>query len=98
MSLPADPLLIADDTSLVQAPGETAPADQDVVVRGRRQLVLRRLRRNKAAMASLVVLALMFVAAFLGPTVYQAITGWSYSDQDFRAFLQPTSADNWFGT
>jgi peptide/nickel transport system permease protein len=97
MSLPADPLLIADDTSLVEAPLET-PADQEVVVRGRRQLVMRRLRRNRAAMASLVVLAVLFVAAFLGPTVYQAITGWSYSDQDFTAFLQSPSPDHWFGT
>jgi peptide/nickel transport system permease protein len=66
MSLPADPLLIAEDTSLIQAPGESAPADQDVIVRGRRQLVLRRLRRNKAAMASLVVLALLWIVAFVG--------------------------------
>jgi peptide/nickel transport system permease protein len=97
MSLPADPLLIADDDSLRETPRETAEGP-DVVVRGRRQLVMRRLRRNRAAMASLVVLALLFVAAFLGPTVYQAITGWSYSDQDFTAFLQPPSADHWFGT
>jgi peptide/nickel transport system permease protein len=49
-------------------------------------------------MASLVVLALLFLAAFLGPTIYQSITGWSYSDQDFLAFLKPPSADHWFGT
>jgi peptide/nickel transport system permease protein len=97
MSLPADPLLIADDAALSGSPGET-PVAPDVVVRGRRQLVMRRLRRNRAAMASLMVLAILFVGAFLGPTVYQAITGWSYSDQDFTAFLQPPSADHWFGT
>jgi peptide/nickel transport system permease protein len=97
MSLPADPLLIADDAALSGSPGET-PVAPDVVVRGRRQLVMRRLRRNRAAMASLIVLAILFVGAFLGPTVYQAITGWSYSDQDFTAFLQPPSADHWFGT
>jgi peptide/nickel transport system permease protein len=97
MSLPADPLLLADDASLTETPGET-PTGPDVVVRGRRQLVLRRLRRNWAAMASLAVLALLFLAAFLGPTIYESITGWSYSDQDFTAFLQPPSADHWFGT
>jgi peptide/nickel transport system permease protein len=97
MSLPADPLLIADDAALSGSPGETR-AGPDVVVRGRRQLVLRRLRRNRAAMASLIVLALLFVAAFLSPTVYEAITGWSYSGQDFTAFLQPPSAEHWFGT
>ena len=98
MSLPADPLVIADDTSLIQAPGESAPADQDVIVRGRRQLVMRRLRRNKPAMVSLVVLLLLFVSAFVMPPIYKAITGWSYSDQDFTAFLQPPSPDHWFGT
>ena len=97
MSLPADPLLIADDSSLPERPG-AAPTGPDVVVRGRRQLVMRRLRRNRAAMASLVVLALLFVAAFVGPTVYQAITGWSYSGQDFTSFLKPPSASHWFGT
>ncbi len=97
MSLPADPLLLADDAAVRDTPGET-PEGPDVVVRGRRQLVLRRVRQNKAAMASLVVLALLFLAAFLGPTIYQSITGWSYSDQDFTAFLKPPSADHWFGT
>jgi peptide/nickel transport system permease protein len=97
MSLPADPLLIADDDSLRDTHRETAEGP-DVVVRGRRQLVLRRLRRNKAAMASLVVLALLFLSAFLMPPIYQAITGWNYSGQDFTAFLQPPSADHWFGT
>jgi len=97
MSLPADPLLIADDTSLLEAPIES-PADQDVIVRGRRQLVLRRLRRNRPAMASLIVLLLLFVSAFVMPPVYKAITGWSYSDQDFTAFLKPPSASHWFGT
>jgi peptide/nickel transport system permease protein len=97
MSLPADPLLIADDVSLSDLPGET-PESPDVVVRGRRQLVGRRLRRNRAAMGALVVLLLMFVSAFLGPILYKAITGWDYQSQDFTAFLSPPSADHWFGT
>jgi len=97
MSLPADPLLIADDASLSDLQGEV-PAGLDVVVRGRRQLVMRRLRRNRAAMAALVVLLLMFVSAFLGPIVYKAITGWEYSGQDFTSLLSPPSASHWFGT
>src|SRR3954451_11386450 len=97
MSLPADPLLIADDSSLLESPVES-PADQDVIVRGRRQLVMRRLRRNRPAMASLVVLLMLFVGAFVMPYIYEAITGWTYSDQDFTAFLQPPSASHWFGT
>ena len=97
MSIPADPLLVADDAALGQSAGQTTSAP-DVVVRGRRQLVTRRLRRNRAAMGALVVLLLLFVGAFLGPVVYEAITGWTYSDQDFTAFLQPPSAGHWFGT
>lgn len=97
MSLPADPLLIADDVSLSDLQGEV-PSGLDVVVRGRRQLVMRRIRRNRAAMAALIVLLLMFVAAFLGPIVYKAITGWTYSGEDFTQFLSPPSADHWFGT
>src|SRR4051812_30932156 len=97
MSLPADPLLIADYSSLLEAPLEN-PSDQDVIVRGRRQLVTRRLRRNRPAMASLVVLLMLFVGAFVMPYIYEAITGWTYSDQDFTAFLKPPSASHWFGT
>ena len=97
MSLPADPLLIADDASVSDLQGET-PAGLDVVVRGRRQLVMRRLRRNRAAMAALVVLLLLFLSAFIGPVIYKAITGWEYSGQDFTAFLSPPSASHWFGT
>jgi peptide/nickel transport system permease protein len=97
MSLPADPLLIADDVALSDLEGET-PVGPDVIVRGRRQLVMRRLRRNRAAMAALVVLLLLFVGAFLAPIVYKAITGWEYSGQDFTAFLSPPSSSHWFGT
>lgn len=97
MSLPADPLVVADDVALSDSPGQ-APPGPDVVVRGRRQLVMRRLRRNKAALAALVVLVTLFVSAFLGPIIYEAITGWTYAGQDFTSFLQPPSPDHWFGT
>lgn len=97
MSLPADPLVVADDIALSDTPGQ-APEGEDVVVRGRRQLVLRRLRRNKAAIVASFVILLLFVAAFVGPIVYEAITGFTYRGQDFTAFLQPPSADHWFGT
>src|SRR3954464_1983396 len=98
MSLPADPLLVADDISLSDTPGQTMGGPPDVVVRSRRALVLHRLRRNRSAMAGLVVLVLLFLAAFLGPVLNKAITGWTYSDVDFTAFLQPPSPSHWFGT
>ncbi|RBY89457.1 ABC transporter permease [Blastococcus sp. TF02A-30] len=97
MSLPADPLVIADDVALSDSPGQTPPGP-DVVVRGRRQLVFRRLRRRKGAMAALVLIVLLWVIAFVGPHIYEAITGWTYANQDFRAFLKPPSAEHWFGT
>ena len=77
MTLPADPLVVADDIALSDSPGQ-APPGPDVVVRGRRQLVMRRLRRNKAAVTALVVLVLLFVAAFVSPIIYEAITGFTY--------------------
>ncbi|MGN9845616.1 ABC transporter permease [Nonomuraea sp. H19] len=40
------------------------------------------------------VLALMFLLAFVGPL----FSRWTYTDKDFTAFLQPPSADHWFGT
>jgi peptide/nickel transport system permease protein len=99
VSLPADPLLIADDLALSGTAGQTAgDIPPDAVVRSRRSLVLRRLRRKRAAMAGLVVLVVLFIAAFAGPPIYEAITGWTYTSQDFLAFLQPPSATHWFGT
>lgn len=96
MSAPADPLVVADDVAVSGARGQKEPSA--VVVRGRRSLVLRRLRRNKAAVAGLIVLGLLFVLAFLGPVLYKAVTGWTYTDQDFTSFLQPPSPRHWFGT
>ncbi len=96
MALP-DPLAVADDRAVPSAGGRTG-VPEDVVVLGRRRLVLARLRRNRAAMVALAVLVLLFLAAFLGPATYGAFTGWSYTDHDLTAFLQPPSAEHWFGT
>jgi len=95
-SLPADPLVVADDAAISGDDGQKPPSA--VVVRGRGSLVLRRFRRNKGAMVALVILALLFASAFLGPKLYEMITGWTYSDQDYTAFLSPPSGDHWFGT
>ncbi len=37
---------------------------------------------------------LFFVFAYLGPVFYK----WQYNQLDFQAFLQPPSAEHWFGT
>jgi peptide/nickel transport system permease protein len=96
MSLPTDPVLAAQDLASSTA-GRTGPA-KDVVVLGRGRLVLARLRRNRAAMAALAVLVLLLVAAVFGPVAYRGIAGWGYADMDRTAFLQPPSAEHWFGT
>jgi peptide/nickel transport system permease protein len=97
MSLPLESFPVADHRAVSSAAGRTG-APEDVVVLGRRRLVLARLRRNRAAMAALAVLVLLLVAAFLGPMTYRWITGASYTDYDVTAVLQPPSAEHWFGT
>jgi peptide/nickel transport system permease protein len=60
----------------------------------RRTLVLRRFARNRAAMASLVILAVMFIGCYALPPLLP----WSYTDLDFYALQDPPSTDHWFGT
>jgi peptide/nickel transport system permease protein len=56
--------------------------------------VLRRFARNRAAMASLLILALLFIGCYAVPPLLP----WSYTDLDFYALQAPPSADHWFGT
>ena len=60
----------------------------------RRTLVLRRFARNRAAMASLVILAVMFIGCYALPPLLP----WSYTDLDFYSLQDPPSSDHWFGT
>ncbi len=60
----------------------------------RRTLVLRRFLRSRSAVASLVVLALLFVGCYALPPLLP----YSYTDLDFYALQQPPSTDHWFGT
>ena len=60
----------------------------------RSRLVLRRFLRRRVAVAGLFLVALFFVFAYLGPFFYK----WQYNQLDFQAFLQPPSAEHWFGT
>lgn len=60
----------------------------------RRSVVFARFRSQRLALAGLVVLAALFVLAFVGPY----LGSWDYDELDFEAFLQPPSMDHWFGT
>jgi peptide/nickel transport system permease protein len=60
----------------------------------RRTLVLRRFLRNRPAVASLVLLALMFISCYALPPLLP----YSYSDLDYFALQQPPTIDHWFGT
>ena len=60
----------------------------------RRTLVLRRFARNRPAMASLVILVLLFIGCYALPPLLP----WSYTELDFYALQDPPSTDHWFGT
>lgn len=60
----------------------------------RRTLVVRRFLRNRAAVASLAALLLLFVSAYALPPLLP----YSYDDLDFNALLQPPGTKHWLGT
>lgn len=60
----------------------------------RNRLVLRRFLRNRLAVFGLICVVLLYALAYLGPW----ITPWGYAEQDYTAYLQPPSAQHWFGT
>ncbi len=81
---PTEPLLIVE--------GNDVTTDAPVVGRGR--LVLRRFLRRRMATVGLVVIALMFLLAFVGPYLIK----WNYAQTDLNALLSPPSTSHWFGT
>ncbi|MFZ4372077.1 MAG: ABC transporter permease [Mycobacterium sp.] len=60
----------------------------------RRTLVARRFLRNRLAVASLVVLVLLFIGCYALPPLLP----YSYSELDFYALQTPPSPAHWFGT
>lgn len=59
-----------------------------------RALVLRRFARNRGAVVSLTLLALLFVGCYTLPPLLP----YSYQDLDFHALLQPPNTLHWLGT
>lgn len=64
------------------------------VFSSRRTLVLRRFLRNRAAVASLTLLVVLFAGCYTLPSLLP----YSYEDLDFDALLQPPNANHWLGT
>ena len=60
----------------------------------RRTLVTRRFLRNRLAVVSLAILALMFIAAYALPPLLP----YSHADIDFSNLQTPPSPEHWFGT
>lgn len=54
----------------------------------------RRLKENPVAIASIIILILMFLAAFIGPHLQP----YDYAQQDFMAINQSPNGAHWFGT
>lgn len=82
---------------MTTAKPEAAQPESDVEVEAfvsRRTLVTRRFLQNKLAVASLVVLVLMFVAAYALPPLLP----YSHTDIDFTALQTPPGPRHWFGT
>ena len=67
---------------------------EPAVFSSRNALVLRRFRRNRPAVVSLLLLSLLFVGCYALP----AVLPWSYTDLDYYALQQPPSPSHWFGT
>ncbi|MGH8966308.1 MAG: ABC transporter permease, partial [Actinomycetes bacterium] len=83
---------IADPHSTTALPG--APGEALTGSSTRSRLVARRFLRHRLAVFGLACVLLLYALAFLGPL----LTPWSYAEQDPNAYLQPPSAQHWFGT
>jgi peptide/nickel transport system permease protein len=89
MAVPSDAL-----TQVAPQTGDERPPLDETRIASRWGVVLQRFRRKRLAMFGLVVIAFLFLLAFVGPYVGQ----WGYTDHDFNSFLQGPSLDHWFGT
>lgn len=57
-----------------------------------------RLRRNRMAMAGLVVTTTLTAGSFIGPLLMHALFGYDYETQDLSYGAKPPSLQHWFGT
>lgn len=88
MTTPIEPMSVSASEADLAIAGElTAPIS-------RRRLVLRRFLRNRPALAGIVVLVLMFLAAFVLPH----LISYTYEELDPYNLNTPPTTLHWFGT
>ena len=58
----------------------------------------RRLKNNKVALVSLVMIVIIFIFAFLGPVLMEKLMGYTYYDTNLQATDLRPSAQHLFGT
>ena len=86
----SDPDSVAGSTATLT---ET-PKGQHPQRLNRRQLVSRRFLRNKTSVVGMIGFAFIVLFALFGAQ----ISPWTYTQVDSTAFLQPPSAEHWWGT
>ncbi len=92
---------VSDPGDLVPAPVDErvglerlGRAGEEIKVRSLWRDAFRRLTRNKLSMLGLVIVAITYVIAIIGPY----ITPYDYLEQNLMEISQPPSADHWLGT
>ena len=58
----------------------------------------RRLKTNKLAIISLIIIGIVLVLAFLGPVLMKKFMGYTYDATDLNAVNLRPSTEHWFGT
>ncbi|WP_084766965.1 ABC transporter permease [Clostridium nigeriense] len=58
----------------------------------------RRLKNNKVALFSLIMIVIVVLFAFLGPILMEKVLGYTYYDTNLQATDLRPSAQHWFGT
>ncbi|MBS5885339.1 MAG: ABC transporter permease [Clostridium sp.] len=58
----------------------------------------RRLKNNKVALFSLIMIVVVVLFAFLGPVIMEKVMGYTYYDTNLSATDLRPSAQHWFGT
>ena len=85
-------------SALGTTPATLSHVDDTLVGVSLWQDALRRLRRNRMAMAGGYTTVLLTFAAFVGPLLIRATWGYDYDAQNLAYGARPPSAAHWFGT